>query len=330
MRDGRPNPDIWGNIITCGEIAVGIYEIVGTKKRGLEVPKALAEEILPESVMEQAAQDGENLCFTDPVSNAIVADALLEQELVTDPQAAARLDTIRQLDDVAYDTAFEPPVSDYELDGLDLERQEFTMKILDFDLEGSHFIIEADISPRQEADDDMECQWLRYDFDNTQVYKETDGAVSPFQITAVAWAGYQLTADHALKDVIGRISRNETGKLTVHYVCPELQEFFDELKKYPAISGERTIPYFIFHSGDIAKLAYATNEFLYYEDSNYMPLMFRTVDGTLVSDNEFADMGLYESEENVENGTEHILPFTDYGSDVESACDLEDEEDLEI
>ena len=184
------------------------------------------------------------------------------------------------------------------------------MKILDFDLEGSHFIIKADISPRQEADDDMECQWLQCDFENTQVY--------------------QLTADHALKDVIGRISRNETGKLTVHYVCPELQEFFDELKKYPAISGERTIPYFIFHGGDIAKLAYATNEFLYYEDSNYMPLMFRTVDGTLVSDNEFADMGLYESEENVENGTEHILPFTDYGSDVESACDLEDEEDLEI
>lgn len=103
------------------------------------------------------------------------------------------------------------------------------MKILDFDLEGSHFIIEADISPRQEADD-MECQWLRYDFDNTQVYKETDGVVSPFQITAVAWAGYQLTADHALKDVIGRISRNETGKLTVHYVCPELQEFFDECR----------------------------------------------------------------------------------------------------
>ncbi|MFR3484786.1 MAG: hypothetical protein ACLTXL_15585 [Clostridia bacterium] len=89
------------------------------------------------------------------------------------------------------------------------------MKVLDFDLEGSHFIIEADIAPRQEADDDMGVQWLRYDFDNTQVYKETDGAVSPFQITAVAWAGYQLTADHALSDVIGRISRNETGKLAV-------------------------------------------------------------------------------------------------------------------
>lgn len=60
--------------------------------------------------------------FTDPVSNAIVADALLEQELVTDPKAAARLEAIRQLDDVSYDTGFEPPISDLELDGLDLER----------------------------------------------------------------------------------------------------------------------------------------------------------------------------------------------------------------
>ena len=118
MRDGRPNPDIWGNIITCGEIAVGIYEIVGSKKRGLEIPKAVAEEILPESVMEQATQDGEALCFTDPVSNAIAADALLEQELVTE----ARLEAIRQLDDVSYDTGFEPPISDLEVDGLDLER----------------------------------------------------------------------------------------------------------------------------------------------------------------------------------------------------------------
>ena len=47
------------------------------------------------------------------------------------------------------------------------------MKILDFDLEGSHFIIEADISPRQEADD-MECQWLRYDFDNTHDRQSVD------------------------------------------------------------------------------------------------------------------------------------------------------------
>ena len=32
------------------------------------------------------------------------------------------------------------------------------MKILDFDLEGNHFIIEADISLRQKADDNMKSQ----------------------------------------------------------------------------------------------------------------------------------------------------------------------------
>lgn len=130
------------------------------------------------------------------------------------------------------------------------------MKILDFDLEGSHFIMEAEVSKRQKTDDDdddMVCQWLRYLFENTQVYKETDGVVSPFRITGVAWAGYQLTADHALRDVLGRITRNETGKLTVHYVCPELQEFLNMFKKYPAIHGERTIPNITFtcYSEDI-------------------------------------------------------------------------------
>ena len=98
---------------------------------------------------------------------------------------------------------------------INIQDQEVIMKILDFDLEGNHFIMEAEVLKRQQADDDDDdraCRWLRYLFENTQVYKETDGVVSPFRITGVAWAGYQLTADHALRDVLGRISRNETGK----------------------------------------------------------------------------------------------------------------------
>ena len=55
--------------------------------------------------------------------------------------------------------------------------------------------------------------------------------------------------------------------------------------------------------------------------------MFRTDDGTLVSDNEFAEIGFSESEQNVEDGTEHLLPFTEY--DLESAFDSEGGEDLE-
>lgn len=204
------------------------------------------------------------------------------------------------------------------------------MKILDFILEENHFIIEADVAPRKNVDEAADCRWLRYSFSNIQVYKETDGVVSPFPITAVSWAGYQLTPLHALKDIVGRLSRNETGKLVMHYICSELNEFLDEFKKYPAINGERTVPYFIFLGDEIIRLAYATNEFLYYENTCGMPLMFRSSDGTLVADNEFADIGLCQSEENVELGTEKILSFTNYDLDTGCTCDLEEDEDVDF
>ena len=169
----------------------------------------------------------------------------------------------------------------------------------------------------------MKSHWPHYFFENTQVYKEIDEVVSPFPITAVTWYGCQLTADHALEDVVERITRNETGKLTVREVCPELQEFLDEFNKYPAINGERKILYFILLDGDIARLAYATNRFLYYADGNNMPIMFRTDDGTLISNNEFADIGLFNSKQCVQDGTERILPFTEYESDMVSTWNLE-------
>ena len=56
------------------------------------------------------------------------------------------------------------------------------MKILDFDLEGNHFIIEADISLRQKADDNMKSHWPHSYFANTQVSKEIAGVVSSFPI----------------------------------------------------------------------------------------------------------------------------------------------------
>ena len=108
MRDGRPNPDIWGNLITCMEIGHGIYMIVGDKKKGLELPKEVAEE-------------SNSVCFSDDVSNAVVADALLEQELITDPKALAMLESLRQLDEPEYNSGFEPPISDIDLEGLELE-----------------------------------------------------------------------------------------------------------------------------------------------------------------------------------------------------------------
>lgn len=123
MRDGRPNPDIWGNIITCIEIGEGIYCIIGSKKKGIDMPKEVAEEILPESVVSGAAEDQDgSLCFTDEVSNAIVVDRLIEEKkLAKSERDLSVLDTFRQLDDPETFTGFEQPITDMELDSLELE-----------------------------------------------------------------------------------------------------------------------------------------------------------------------------------------------------------------
>lgn len=121
MRDGRPNPDIWGSALTCCEIAIGIYEIVGDKKKGLQLPREVAEEILPDSVMTQAETDGEDVCFTDELSSALVADELLKQELVTDPEATARLEAMCQLDGPELGGGFEQ-LGDVDLAALWQER----------------------------------------------------------------------------------------------------------------------------------------------------------------------------------------------------------------
>ena len=187
-------------------------------------------------------------------------------------------------------------------------------------MEGGHYIIDADISWCKKMDKDRGCQWLRRILDDTKVYnvyKEKDGVLSPFVIKAVNWYGVRQTPDDALKDVAGRITRNETETLTVNDIWPEFKEALDEFKKYPAITGDRIVPYFIYYGGDIAKLDYATDRFLYYLYEYEGILMFRTEDGTVVSDNEFAEMGYWESKENVEKGTEHILPFTEYDSIME-------------
>lgn len=115
MADSRPSPNIWGNIITCCEIGIGIYEIVAEHKKGLMLPKATAEKILPDSLVSQAKPDGKNVCFTDEPSASAAADALVEQGLVTDPKFIERQEALKQLDDAELDTGFES-VNEIDLD----------------------------------------------------------------------------------------------------------------------------------------------------------------------------------------------------------------------
>jgi hypothetical protein len=121
MQDGRPSANIWGNIITCGEIALGIYEIVGDKNKGIIMSKADAGKILPEAVAARGEPEGENLCFTDELSTALVGDELVRQKLVTDPEFIIRQEAAKQLDDAERDNAYEP-LNEIDFEELELER----------------------------------------------------------------------------------------------------------------------------------------------------------------------------------------------------------------
>lgn len=57
------------------------------------------------------------------------------------------------------------------------------------------------------------------------------------------------------------------------------------------------------------KLEFATDRFLYYDDELEMPVMFRTEDGTLVSNNEFSEIGYLDSLDAIELGEESVLAF---------------------
>ena len=96
MRDGRPNPDIWGNIITCVEIGEGIYCIFGKDKKGIEMPKEVADELFPESVLTTGKEEADgNVCFTDDVSNAIAVDILEKKGLIKTDKDLSVLDSLR-------------------------------------------------------------------------------------------------------------------------------------------------------------------------------------------------------------------------------------------
>lgn len=121
MTDGRPSANIWGSVITCGEIALGIYEIVGERKKGIMMSKADAGKILPEAVAARGEPEGDNLCFTDELSAALVGEELVRQGLVTDPDFLVRQEAAKQLDEAEYDTGFET-ANEIDLEQLELER----------------------------------------------------------------------------------------------------------------------------------------------------------------------------------------------------------------
>ena len=107
MPDSRPNPNIWETSLPVERLlSVFMRLLVNTK--GADDAKENGRRNPAPTVIDMAQKDGENLCFTDELSSSIVADELIEQGIVTDPEFIARQEALKQLDDAGMDTGLKP------------------------------------------------------------------------------------------------------------------------------------------------------------------------------------------------------------------------------
>lgn len=150
-------------------------------------------------------------------------------------------------------------------------------------------------------------------FNDGEMYQVVNGKEEPFTLRVKDDAGNRFTPQEVIQDCMERLARNETGGFEVEYACDLIQAYVKAFKETVANSSlARPIPYFIIFNDRLLKLSYATDMFLFYDDELEMPVMFRTIDGSLVSNNEFADIGLYESMDAVQAKKETLLTIQAY------------------
>lgn len=144
---------------------------------------------------------------------------------------------------------------------------------------------------------------------NGRITEIKNGYAQPFTPRPKNNTGEPFSVEEVLQDVLLRLARNETGVMEPVFVSEVVKTYVEAFHKAIAAHKGRDIPYYIIFDRRFLKLMFATDRFLFYDDSLEMPVMFRTEDGTLVSNNEFAEIGYQESVDAIEEGTEKAVEF---------------------
>lgn len=146
--------------------------------------------------------------------------------------------------------------------------------------------------------------------ENGQIFEVNGDDMVPFTPFPKNALGEPFSVTEVLRDLLTRLSRNETGIVEPIFMSEIVNVYISAFRGLIAVHQERDIPYYIVFNNRLLKLAFGTDRFLYYDDSLAMPVMFRTEDGTLVADSEFADIGYYDSLDAVREGTQTPLTIT--------------------
>lgn len=133
------------------------------------------------------------------------------------------------------------------------------------------------------------------------------------EFPANSGTAFPVHPEMAFLNIIDRLTVNDSTEVKVISLCKELEEYLACFKKFPAARvGERTIPYFATDGRQLLHLAVATERFLFYKNDFDEAFMYETASGKLISNNEFADMGLDDITRHIILGKEAKLPFQEY------------------
>lgn len=146
------------------------------------------------------------------------------------------------------------------------------------------------------------------DFSNVRVVELVGSEYVDFEITATTWAGHKLDEYDAIVDIISRLSRKEEG-FTLIYAHDLIKNHVQELwNKGMVLIHGREVPKCICHGYDLSpyNLSFATERFLYYDSIDCF-LMLDAKTSSVIADNYFAGICVYESISAIMAGNETLV-----------------------
>ena len=125
-----------------------------------------------------------------------------------------------------------------------------------------------------------------------------------------SWTGRNYMVEDLIRDFIAKSTVNSLLYSTI-FIESGLQDIINQFNKAEAIVltvGDLQIPKAImsYDLYNIYELVLVTNDYIYYACDD-MTLMFTTSTHEIVSDNYFAEVGYWDSVENVKSGKETLL-----------------------
>ncbi len=170
--------------------------------------------------------------------------------------------------------------------------------IMEFRLEGRHFKFMGEGIAIEDGE-------LR--FDSLSLLECVNGEFVAFEVKATTFSGHKLNVYDVFDIEIARFTQKYKDQEMV-FMHEKVVEYIDGQlpnKDTFDIAG-RALPLHILHGFGVCELLFATDQFLYYSNDDYVEMVMFNTDMELLSDNCFAETGFFDSLSAVAKGVESI------------------------